>query len=206
MTADDVDTASSRRDVDRAEEPTDNADRYETAPRQWLLFGLLVGVGAGVCQYVVLEERSWYLLVGVWTVLLAALGSFAGYSTKPVESAPPGRPNVPFQLFVPVLAVAPLAAIVAAFVHPLGYEETAALSLAVLLVLLGVGYVLAANAMRSYSIRARDRRAFAVGGLLLVGVGVAVATLDALHTWGYAAFGATYLAYSLASYALLTGT
>jgi hypothetical protein len=206
MTDDDVDAASGRRDFEGASEPAGTAARYETAPQQWLLFGLLVGVGGAICQYVVLQEQSWYLLVGVWTVVLLALGSFAGYSTKPVEFAPPEKPNVPFQFFVPMLGAIPIGVILATFVEPLDYETTTALSLALVLVLLGLGYVLAANAMRSYSIRTRDRRAFALGGVLLVALGVAIATVDALHIWGYAAFGATYVAYSLAAYTFLTKT
>lgn len=206
MTDDGVDAASLRRDVDRIKESMGIADRYETAPQQWLLFGVLVGIGCAVCQYVVLQELSWYLLVGIWTVFLLALGSFAGYSTKPIEFAPPEKPNVPFQVFVPMLGAVPIGVILATFVEPLDYETTTALSLALVLVLLGLGYVLAANAMRSYSIRTRDRRAFALGGVLLVSLGVAIATVDALHTWGYAAFGTTYLAYSLAAYGFLTGT
>jgi hypothetical protein len=206
MTDDDVDAAPLGRDVDRSEESMGTADSYETAAQQWLLFGLLVGVGSAVGQYVVLQELPWYLLVGIWTVLLLALGSFAGYSTKPVEFAPPEKPNVPFQVFVPMLAAIPIGVILATFVEPLDYVVTTALSLALVLVLLGLGYVLAANAMRSYSIRTRDRRAFAVGGVLLVALGVAIATIDTLHTWGYATFGATYVAYSLTAYGLLTKT
>jgi hypothetical protein len=201
-----VDSETLRRDLDRIEEAMDIADRYETAPRQWLLFGGFVGAGAALCQYVVLEQLPAYWLLVAWGGFLAGGGSFAGYSTSILERSPSEKPNIPLLLLAPALAGLPLAIVVRPYLSPLAYQQLTTLTLAGAVTLLGVGYLLAANGLRAYRIRARDRRAFAVGGVVLLTLGVCIVTLDVLHTWGYAAFAATFVTYSVVSYGVLTAT
>lgn len=62
--------------------------------------------------------------------------------------------------------------------------------------MLGLGYMVAGETLKAYRIRARDRRAFHAGGLLMVVLGVAIPNVEVLHTWGYAAFGASYVTYA----------
>lgn len=201
-----ADSETLRRELDRIEEAMDVAERYETAPRQWLLFGAFVAVGATLCQYVVLERLPKYWQVVAWVSFLAGAGSFAGYSTSLLERSPAEKPNIPLLLLTPIFAGVPLAAVVWPSLAALDYEGVTTLALSMAVTLLGVGYLLAANGLRAYRIRARDRRAFAVGGLVLLCLGVAIATVDVLHTWGYAAFAVTFFCYSLTSYGVLTAT
>lgn len=204
MTDESVDPAELRGDVERIKEAMGIAERYRTAPSQWAFFGAFVAVGAAACQYLVLRALPGYWVGAVWLAILAGAASFAGYSRSVFERTPAEKPNIPFQILMPYLAGLPLAAISWPFLPALAYTERIALTLSLALLLLGVGHVLAANALRAYSIQARDRWAFALGGVLLVALAVATAHVEVLHTWGYAAFGATYFGYSLASYVVLT--
>ncbi|WP_336034509.1 hypothetical protein [Halobacterium yunchengense] len=204
--SDDVDPQTLQRDLDRIKSAMGIAERSENAPEQWLLFGVFVAVGSALSQYVVLQRLPGYWFAVIWLGLVAVGGTVVGYYTDTFEPTPADKPNVAVQVFAPYAAGFPLWAAVTPFLADLGYEEETALMLGVVLVLLGVGYVVAANSLRAYRIRARDRRAFALGGVLLVALGVAVPTVDVLHTWGYAAFGGTYLAYAVASYGVLTRT
>lgn len=202
----DVDPEALQRDLDRIKDAMGIAERYDGAPEQWLLFGVFVAAGSALSQYVVLERLPGYWFAAIWVGLVAVGGTAIGYYTDTFGPTPEDRPNVGFQVFVPYLAGFPLWTALSPFLPDLAYEERTALMLGVVLVLLGVGYVVAANSLRAYRIRARDRHAFAVGGVLLVALGVAIPNFEALHTWGYAAFGATYLTYAVAAYGVLTRT
>jgi hypothetical protein len=204
--SEDVDPEALQRDLDRIKDAMGIAERNENAPEQWLLFGVFVAVGSALSQYVVLQRLPGYWFAVIWLGLVGVGGTAVGYYTNTFEPTPEDRPNVALQVFAPYAAGFPLWAAVSPFLSDLAYEEEAALMLGVVLVLLGTGYVVAANSLRAYRIRVRDRRAFALGGLLLVALGVAIPTVDVLHTWGYAAFGGTYLAYAIASYGVLTRT
>lgn len=202
----DVDPETLRRDLDRIKDAMGIAERYDGASEQWLLFGVFVAVGSALSQYVVLQELPGYWFAAIWLGLVAVGGTAVGYYTNTFAATPEDRPNIGYQVFVPYLAGFPLWTTLSPFLADLAYEERTALMLGVVLVLLGVGYVVAANSLRAYRIRARDRRAFALGGVLLVGLGVAIPNLEVLHTWGYAAFGTTYLVYAVAAYGVLTRT
>lgn len=206
MTDTDVDPTDLQHDLDRIKDAMGIADRYENAPGQWLLFGVVVAVGSALSQYVVLEQLPGYWFAAIWLGLVAVGGSVVGYYTGTFEATPEGKPSIGFQVFAPYAAGFPLWAAFEPFLGDLAYEENAALMLGVVLVLLGVGYLVAANSLRAYRIRARDRRAFALGGLVLLALGVAIPNVELLHTWGYAAFGGTYLVYAVGSYAVLTAS
>jgi hypothetical protein len=206
-TATEPDPEALREDLARIKDAMGIADRYDDAPEQWLLFGVVVAVGAALSQYVVLERLPGVWLFVVWFGLFGAFGAVLywrndGYSWGPGER----DPNVGFQILV-VYAAAFLVQFVAApFLPELGYLAESAYVLGLVLVMLGVGYVVAGETLKAYHIRDRDRYAFHVGGALMALLGVAIPNVDALHEWGFAAFGATYLVYALATYRVLTTT
>lgn len=200
----DADASALRRDVDRIKEAMGISDRYESAPWKWLLFGSFVAVGSAFAQYAVLADLSIWWFVVVWLGFGVASGMFAGYSSSVFERPPPEKPNIPFQVLSPLLAAVPLGVVLMAFLPELDYEATVAVSLAVVLVLFGLGFLLAANSLRAYHLHENDRHVFAAAGLLMIGLAVAIGTFDVLHRWGYAALGATQLLYSVTAYAVLT--
>lgn len=205
--ASDPDPEALREDVARIKDAMGIADRYEAAPEQWLLFGGVVGVGAALSQYVVLERLSGLWFFAVWFGLFGAFGAVLYWRSERYSWGPgDGEPNVGFQILV-VYAGAFLAQFVARpFLPELAYVAESAYVLGLVLVMLGLGYVVAGETLKAYQIRDRDRYAFHVGGGLMAALGVAIPTVEALHEWGFAAFGATYLLYALASYRVLTST
>jgi hypothetical protein len=40
----------------------------------------------------------------------------------------------------------------------------------------------------------------------MIALGIAIANVELLHEWGFAAYGGTYLVYAVASYWVLTGS
>ena len=206
-TATDPDPEALREDIDRIKDAMGIADRYEGAPEQWLLFGGVVALGAALSQYVVLERHPELWFFAIWFGLFGSFGAVLywrsdGYSWGPGK----GEPNVGFQILV-VYAGAFLAQFVARpFLSELTYVAESAYVLGIVLVMLGLGYVVAGETLKAYRIRDRDRYAFHVGGVLMAVLGVAVPNVGVLRKWGFAAFGATYLVYALATYQVLTST
>ncbi|WP_247730769.1 hypothetical protein [Halovivax limisalsi] len=203
---DEVDRADLQRDLDRIKEAMGLAERYENAPEQWLGFGVVVAVACALSQYVVLERLPQAWFAAVWLGLFGALGAVLsrryGYSFEPGTA----RPNLGFQILAVYFAAFPIAAVAGSFLPELSYLEETAFTLAIILVQLGAGYVVAGETLKAYHIRDRDRYAFHAGGLLMVGLGVTVATYEPLYEWGYAAFGGAYLAYAVASYWVLSSS
>lgn len=202
--SEDVDPEVLQRDLDRIKDAMGIAERYDGAPEQWLLFGVVVALGAALSQYVVLEHLPELWFFAIWFGLFGAFGTVLywrsdGHSWTPGET----DPNVGFQILVVYAASFLAQAVVAPFLPELAYLAETALVLGLFLVMLGVGYVVAGETLKAYHIRDRDRFAFHAGGLLLVALGVLVPNVELLHEWGFAAFGATYLAYAVAAYGVL---
>jgi hypothetical protein len=201
-----VDPAELQRDLDRIKDAMGIADRYAGAVEQWLVFGVLVAVASALSQYVVLERLPDYWFAVIWLGVLG--GGTAVLSWRYDNRAGQNRsqPNVVTQIFVSYFASFGVLFAVAPVIGDVGYLAWNATLLGVVLVMLGVGYLVASETLKAHRIRARDRYAFAVGGVILVALGVAIPNVEALHTWGYAVFGATYLLYAVASYGVLART
>jgi len=205
MSERDVDPRDLQQDLDRIKDAMGIAERYEGAPEQWLLFGVFVALGSAVSQVLVLERAPGFWFPVVWLVLLG--GSALGLSRRYDYSYAPGTgdPNVGFQILVAYLgSFAVLFAVAPLLADDLGYLAENALTLGLIVVMLGLGYLVAGETLKAYRIRARDRYALHAGGVLMVALGVAIPNLEALHTWGFAAFGASYGVYAAASYLVLT--
>ena len=204
--SEDVDPAALQQDIDRIKDAMGIAERYESAPEQWLLFAAFVAVGSAISQVLVLERVSAVWLPVVWLGLLGGVG--VGLSRRYDYSYGPGRsdPNVRFQLLVVYLGSFATQFVARPFMPELGYLANTAFVLGVVAVMLGLGYLVAGETLKAYHIRARDRYALHAGGVVLVVVGVAIPNVEVLHTWGYAAFGASYVVYAAASYLVLTRT
>lgn len=208
--SDDPDVERLREDVDRIKEAMGLAERYEGLTEQWLLFGFLVAIAAGISQYVMLADLPgyWYAItwvgimfgggfLGIWWLTRGKPGSFR---------AREDHPGIWFIYVVSYLAVFPLQLVIGEYVGQLGERSETLLVLSLILILIGLAYLLAGNAMRAYRIRDRDRYAFYAGGLLMMGLGTAIPHVELLQTWAYAAMGSLYLVYAVATYVVLTRT
>lgn len=200
----DVDPSELQRDLDRIKEAMGIAERYESAIEVWLWFGVLVAVASAVSQFVVLNRLpAWWHSV-IWVGLLV-IGGGGLMWWRYGGSWTPGRtePNVGFQIFVVYLGSIAVQLALSSVLPDMGYLLETASVLGIILVMLGLGYIVAGETLKAYRIRARDRRAFHLGGLMMVGLGIAIPNVELLHTWGYAAFGASYLVYALGAYVVL---
>jgi hypothetical protein len=204
--SEDVDPSALQEDLDRIKDAMGIAERYESATEQWLLFGAFVAVGSAVSQLLVLERAPGYWFPVVWLGLLAA--SAVGLSRRYDYSYAPGHgdPNVGFQILVVYLGSFATLFAVEPFLPELDYLAQNALLLGLIVVMLGLGYLVAGETLKAYHIRARDRYALHAGGVLMVALGVAIPNVESLHTWGFAAFGTSYAVYAAASYWVLTRT
>ncbi|SEW03921.1 hypothetical protein [Halobacterium jilantaiense] len=204
--SEDVDPQALQQDLDRIKDAMGIAERYESAPEQWLLFSVLVAAGSAISQALLFERAAGFWFPVVWFGLFGA-GSVAlsrryDYAFGPGHS----EPNVGFQILVVYLGSFAALFAVDPFLPELGYLTENALTLGLVAVMLGLGYLVAGETLKAYRIRARDRYVLHGGGVLLVVLGVAIPNVDVLHTWGYAAFGASYVVYAAASYLVLTRT
>jgi len=200
-----VDPDALRDDIDRIKDAMGIAERYESAPEQWLLFGALVAVGSAISQVLVLERAAGFWIPVVWFGLFGA--SAIGLSWRYDYSFGPGAhdPNIGFQILVVYLGSFATLFAVGPFVQEsLGYLAESALVLGIIVVMLGLAYLVAGETLKAYRIRARDRYLLHGGGVLMVGLGIAIPNVEALHTWGFAAFGASYAVYAAASYLVLS--
>lgn len=201
-----ADPEALRDDIDRIKDAMGIAERYEGASEQWLLFGVFVAVGSAISQVLVLERAPGFWIPVVWLGLLGVTGVWL--SRRYEYSYAPGHsdPNVGFQILVVYLGSFAVQFVVQPFLPELGYLAENALILGLVVVMLGLGYLVAGETLKAYRIRAEDRYTLHAGGVLLVALGIAIPNVDVLHTWGYALFGASYVAYAAASYLVLTRT
>ena len=201
-----VDPDALREDLDRIKDAMGIAERYESGAEQWLLFGALVAVGSAVSQVLVLERAPGFWIPVVWLGLFGAAS--LGLARRYDYSYSPGRgdPNAGFQILVVYLGSFAALFAVGPFLSDLGYLAETALDLGVIVVMLGLGYLVAGETLKAYHIRARDRYALHAGGVLMVVLGVAIPNVEALHAWGFTAFGASYVVYAAAAYLVLTRT
>lgn len=199
----DVDPAELQAQLDRIQEAMGITERREGATRQWLALAGQVGGACLASQYVYSADLSGWLYWLIW------FGGFGGGSALYFGRAgagsfetPSDKPSIPVQIIVPYLAVFPLLAVLGYYADLSGQAGTLAV-LAVILILLGVGYAVAGHGLRAYRIRAADRYPFYVGGLWMAALGVALPRYELLRTWPYLAFGGIYVAYALLTYAYL---
>jgi uncharacterized membrane protein YhaH (DUF805 family) len=203
--SEDVDPAELQRDLDRIKAAMGVAERDESAPEQWLLFGVVVALGSLLSQYVVLERLPGFWFLVIWFGLFGAFGAVLyrrseGYSWAPGD----GEPNIGYLILVVYGGTFAVQFVVGPFLPELGYLAETAFVLGLVLVMLGIAYVVAGEALKAYRIRDRDRRAFQIGGVLLIALGIGIANVEPLREWGFAAYGGTYLVYAVASYRVLT--
>lgn len=203
----DVDPADLQRDLDRIKDAMGIAERDESAPEQWLLFGVVVALGSLLSQFVVLERLPgvWFLVI--WFGLFGAFGvvlywRFEGYSWTPGDE----EPNIGYLILIVYAGTFAVQFVAGPFLPELGYLAETAFVLGLVLVMLGIAYLVAGEALKAYRIRDRDRRAFQVGGVLMIAVGIAITNVEPLREWGFAAYGGTYVVYAVASYRVLTNS
>jgi hypothetical protein len=210
----DPDVDALRTELDQIKEAMGIQERYEGAAEQWLLFGVLVLAASGLSQYAFLRELPPTSHTAIWLVTLGVggvigswliLGDDARPDYSPVRLLYGGpKPNVFLQFLFVYFATVPIQVLVAASVD-LSDADRVVFGLALALVLLGVGYLVLGNAVKSYRIRFRDRAAFYVGGCWIAALGTALPHVEFLRTWGYATFGVCYFVYATATSAVLRG-
>ena len=206
-----LDVEELRAELDQIKDAMGIQERYDGAAEQWLLFGFLVALAAGISQYVFVADLPGYWYAIVWIGLLfggGALGIRYLFGGNSGEWFATGRnkPGLFFIFGATYIATIPIQLIAQSYVGELSDDAETMFTLAIILVLVGVAYVLMGNVLKAYYIRARDRYAFYVGGLLMAGLGTAIPFVDFLQQWGYATMGAIYLVYAIATYAVLSRT
>ncbi|WP_135820274.1 hypothetical protein [Halostella litorea] len=208
MSRENVDPAELREDIETIKDAMGLEERYEGAAVLWLAFGGLVAVAAGLSQYVFLAELSdWYHPV-IWIGLLGGGGAVANRLVAGDDAGGWGSDDAPdpyLQIAVVYAVSFPIVNIQQSLVDAPRAVASAS-TLATIVVLIGAAYLVVGNTLKAYRIRTRDRYAFYGGGALMVALGTVMPFVDALLTWHYAAFGLAYLAYALASYAVLART
>lgn len=201
----DVDPEQLRAQLSRIQEAMGLVERYRSAVEQWLVFGVLVAVASVASQYLYTNELSWTWYWVVWIGGLgggsALYGRLRGGSVS--WEGGEGRPDVNAIIAGVYFAFLPILWIVHQFVPDLTYAENSLLSLSVISVLLGVAYLVVGNVLKAYYIRATDRYAFYVGGVVLIALGPLLPTFEVGRTYPYLVFGGVYLVYSVATYLYL---
>lgn len=203
--AGDVDPEQLRAQLSRIQEAMGLVERYRSAVEQWLVFGVLVAVASVASQYLYTNELSWTWYWVVWIGGLgggsALYGRLRGGSVSWGDGE--GRPDVNAIIAGVYFAFLPILWIVYQFVPDLSYAENSLLSLSVISVLLGVAYLVVGNVLKAYYIRATDRYAFYVGGVVLIALGPLLPGFEVGRTYPYLVFGGVYLVYSVATYLYL---
>lgn len=199
------DVEALERDLERIKEAMGLQERYPSRFHAWLVYGLLVPLAALGSQAVVLYDLPGWGHLLSWGGFMGAGGVYLWLSGAEASGpgAGPGKPNIGVQwltvfgyALVVLLAVSPALA---------GVDSVAAQAtvFAVVVGAVGASYLLLANALEAYYVRQFDRRVIAVGGLWMLVLAAAIARVDLLRTWGYAAFGLAYFAYAMAAYLVL---
>lgn len=201
----DVDPEQLQAQLSRIQEAMGIADRYGSAIERWLVYGALVAAASAVSQYLYANELSWVWYWVVWVGGMGGGSALVGWLRDGSTSfgGGDGTPDVEVLLTVVFLAVFPIFAVVGYFLRDLTYAETSLLTLSVIVVLIGVGYLVVGNVLKAHYIRARDRYAFYVGGVVLVVLGSLLPAFELSRTYPFLVFGGVYLAYSVAAYLYL---
>jgi len=203
-----IDVEELRAELDQIKDAMGLQERYEGAATQWLLFGVLVAIAAGLSQYVFLADLPGYWYGVIWIGLLFGGGAVGiywifGSDARDLFSTNSDKPGLFFIFWVVYLASIPLQVIASQYTGEVAEDAETMFVLAIILVMIGVAYVIMGNVLKAYYIRARDRYAFYGGGLLMAALGTAIPFVEVLQTWGYAVLGVVYLAYALATYVAL---
>ncbi|MFB6151680.1 MAG: hypothetical protein ABEJ40_07735 [Haloarculaceae archaeon] len=204
----DVDPEELQRQLSQIKEAVGIAEQYGSAVDLWLAIGVIVAVASAVSQYAYANDLPGVYYAVIWAGGVG--GGIALYSYWRGDGNAFGvrsdRPNVNLLIAVVYAASFPVLLVASQYTRELGPREGDLLTLAVIVVMLGTGYVVAGHVLKAYRIRDRDRYPFYVGGVGMVALGVALPAFEILREWPYVAFGGGYLAYALVTYAYLTRT
>ncbi len=202
----DVDVERLKRDIEGIKEVMGIEERYPSLVRLWLVFAVLVLFASLASQYIMSNRLPSYWFSVVWLGSMAIgigirwrLGGHTSYNTSR------DRPNLFYQFGFVFLAGILVELITNPLLENLGYVDGALYAFSIWISLTGVGYLIVANTLRAYRIRHKDRAAFAVGGVLLMGYVVLVTYWEPLRPWTYAVFGVSYFIYGVVSYGILRG-
>lgn len=203
--SEDAEVEEVRADLERIKDAMGLRERYPSAFRTWLVYGVLVPLAALGSQAVVLYELPGW---GHWLSWGGFLGAGALYLwLRGPEPAGPdagdGTPSIGLQWWT----VFGYALVVLLVFEPAASDVDAitaqATVFAVIVGAVGASYLLLANVLEAYYVRRFDRRVIAAGGLWMLALAVAIAWLEPLQTWGYTVYGLAYFAYAMAAYLVL---
>jgi hypothetical protein len=199
-----VDADELRSELNQIKDAMGIQERYDSATRLWLLFGVAVPVAAALSQWVHLGRHPQWWHTVTWFGVLggAAALYFAFVDDRPGRTSA-GKPNLIVQFAVVYFAAVPIQIIVFAYTGNLGYETESTLVLSLIVVLLGVAYGVFGASLRAYRVRTLDRWVFYAGTVWMVAFGVATPQVAVLQTWAYAAYGGCCFLYAMAAYLVL---
>ncbi|KXA93997.1 hypothetical protein AKJ66_00080 [candidate division MSBL1 archaeon SCGC-AAA259E22] len=206
--SDEIDKEALREEVDRIKEAMGIQERYPDQVKSWILWGSLFGVACLLSQVIALERWPGYLYPVIWFGLM-----FGGGWPLQVKISREGRAyrketGTKPSFWIPIVAVMAAAfALVTStgpFIGDLGYYETGAYFATTILTLIGVYYVVLGNQLKAHYIRKKDRCALYIAGAWMIAVSALIPHYSILMRWMYAIYGATFVAYSLGAYYVLS--
>lgn len=201
-----IDVAALRSELDQIKDAMGIDERYPSQFRLWPVWGVLVLAASLASQYVALAALPGVLHAVVWFSFMG-LGGVAQW--RLVDPDPAGDTATKPDLWVQVGAVFSVYVVYVTTLGPalsgLDGQQAGAVLFGLIVALVGAAYVVAGNALKAYYIRRRDRWAFYVGGLWMLGLAVSIPNVPVLTRWGYAAYGVLFGVHSVVSYAVLSG-
>ena len=199
--SDDVDPERLQADLDQIKDAMGLQERYPSRFRLWLVIGALVLLGSLGSQVIELEGLSSSLHTAVWLGVWGGVGLYELAVGRTSGETTGTRPRVGLQ-FLAVVVTYPAVLLTVGPVLP---DDTGTIvNFALAVGLIGAGYLVIGEALRSYYVRRRDRWAFYVGGAWMLLIAPLLPNVGVLETWGYSVFGVLFAIHAGASYLVLS--
>lgn len=199
---DDVDPEQLQAELDQIKDAMGLQERYPSEFQLWPVAGGLVLLAALGSQVIELEGLPGLLHPVVWFGVFGVASLYRSWTTDDTRETPETRPRTSVQ-FAAVFAMYPV--VVLSVGPALADDASGSIVVFGLTVgLVGVGYLVTGEALRSYYIRRRDRWAFYVGGAWMLLLAPLLPNVGVLETWGYSVFGVLFAIHAGASYLALS--
>ncbi len=203
--SEELDVEQLRSELETIKDAMGIQERYPTQFRVWLVYGVLVALASVGSQAVVMQELPWWGHWLSWGGFMTAGGIYQAVAVDDRTSSQTGAAKPDLRLVY--LSVFGYALVVLSFLSPLleGVESAVASStiFALFVGAVGLAYLVAGNLLQAYYIRKRDRLAFYVGGVWMLGFAGLLPQFALLRQWGYALFGIAFGLHAIGSYIVL---
>lgn len=206
--SDEIDKEALREEVDHIKEAMGIQERYPSQAKSWILWGSLFAAACFLSQIVAIKQWPGYLYAVIWWILMGAVGGPLQAKISKEHEGEIVETGTKPSFWVSIVAVLAAAFVIvistSPFIGDLGYYETTAYIGTTILALVGVYYVILGNQLKAYYIRKSDRYALYIAGAWLLALSAVIPHFQILTNWMYAIYGATFAAYSLGAYRILS--